>query len=321
MPKVSVIVPVYNVEKYIERCAHSLFRQTLEDVEYIFVDDCTPDRSIQLIQDILLSYPLRENSVKFVHHLHNKGLPAARETGIKHATGEYIIHSDSDDWMELDMLEKMYNKAILENADCVYCNFYFVTEAGRELYNTAQHSLDKATLLKNWINTKWTVIWNIMVKRDLYDDNVSFPTQVQFCEDFFLAIQLLCKSNKIVKIDTPLHNYNRLNVSSILHVAKKEKMEADAMWVYTNILYFLKRFNYFSLCDEAISWRYLNSIQIQVLDANLFDVYKATHPETHKYVWSCPYLNKKIKFMMWCLDNNLDFVVNMIIKLRTLLGR
>ena len=99
MPKVSVIVPVYGVEKYIERCARSLFEQTLDDMEFIFVDDCTKDESIEVLKRVIDLYPVRKDQVKIIHHAVNKGLSRARETGVNAATGDYIGHCDSDDWV------------------------------------------------------------------------------------------------------------------------------------------------------------------------------------------------------------------------------
>lgn len=111
-PKVSVIIPVYGVERYIEQCARSLFSQTMRDgIEYIFVDDCSPDKSIEILEDILREYPHREPQVKIIRHTENQGIGGTRRTGVKNATGEYIIHCDSDDWVEPDMYEMLYGKA------------------------------------------------------------------------------------------------------------------------------------------------------------------------------------------------------------------
>lgn len=111
--KISVIIPIYNVERFITRCAISLMKQTLkEDVEFIFVDDATPDRSIDLLQEVINQYPERRNQVRLIRHAKNKGLPAARNSGLKVAVGEYIFHCDSDDWLELDMLETLYDVAV-----------------------------------------------------------------------------------------------------------------------------------------------------------------------------------------------------------------
>ena len=111
--KVSVCIPVYGVEKYIEKCARSLFEQTMQDgIEFIFVNDCTKDRSIEILEQVLAEYPHRKEQTRIIHHEKNRGLVAARNTGLAYASGEYIIHCDSDDWVELDMYEKMYKKAI-----------------------------------------------------------------------------------------------------------------------------------------------------------------------------------------------------------------
>lgn len=109
--KVSVIIPIYKVEPFVARCAQSLMEQTLTDVEYIFVDDASPDNSIAVLRKVITKYPERSNYVKVLTHTENKGLPAARNTGLAVAQGEYIFHCDSDDFVEPDMLEQLYRKS------------------------------------------------------------------------------------------------------------------------------------------------------------------------------------------------------------------
>ena len=125
MPKLSVIVPIYGVEKYIERCARSLFEQTLEDIEYIFIDDCTLDKSIGILKRLIEEYrtSLKEKnySVTIEKMPKNTGLPGVRKYGIQLATGEYVIHCDSDDWVDFDMYRLMYEKAKADDADVVSC--------------------------------------------------------------------------------------------------------------------------------------------------------------------------------------------------------
>ena len=107
MPKVSVIIPVYGVEKYIERCARSLFEQTLDDIEYLFIDDCTPDRSVEILKQVLDEYPHRKNQV-IIHRMEkNSGQAAVRKWGMLNVAGEYVIHCDSDDWVDIYMYEAM----------------------------------------------------------------------------------------------------------------------------------------------------------------------------------------------------------------------
>lgn len=124
MPKVSVIIPIYGVQKYIERCVRSLFEQTLDDIEYLFIDDCSPDGSVRIIMRILDEYPNRKEQV-IIHRMEqNSGQAKVREWGMKNATGDYVIHCDSDDWTDLMMYESMYQKALEEDADVVVCDYY-----------------------------------------------------------------------------------------------------------------------------------------------------------------------------------------------------
>ena len=92
--KVSVIVPIYKVEKFIARCAKQLFEQTLPEVEYIFVNDCTPDNSMLELAKTIQAYPHKEHAIRICTHEVNKGLPSARNTGLQHAQGEFIFHCD-----------------------------------------------------------------------------------------------------------------------------------------------------------------------------------------------------------------------------------
>ena len=107
MPKISVIVPIYNVSAYIERCARSLWEQTLDDIEYIFINDCTPDNSMEILEKVLKDYPQRKSQTRIFKMPTNSRQAAVRRHGIKLAAGEYIIHCDADDWVDTNLYEKM----------------------------------------------------------------------------------------------------------------------------------------------------------------------------------------------------------------------
>lgn len=117
MSKVCVIIPVYKAEVYIEKCTRTLFGQTLDNLEYIFVDDCSPDHSIEVMERVLNEFPNRKSQVKVIRHEVNQGVSAARQHGVGAADAEYIIHCDPDDYLELDMYEAMYRKAKEDNND------------------------------------------------------------------------------------------------------------------------------------------------------------------------------------------------------------
>ncbi len=118
-PAVSVIIPVYRAERYMERCARGLFGQTLDDVEYIFVDDCTPDRSFDVLRSVLDEYPRRQSQVRIIRHDTNRGVAEARTSGMKVAAGEYMTHHDPDDHVPADAYASMYRRAVETGADIV----------------------------------------------------------------------------------------------------------------------------------------------------------------------------------------------------------
>lgn len=136
-PLVSILVPVYNVGAFLEKNLVSLFEQTFDKMEFIFVNDASTDNSMQILNEVLEYYPNRKEQVHIMQHSENKGLAAARTTALQNAHGDYLLHVDSDDWLELDMVEKMYQSAIYNNADIVCCgiNLEYPNMTKKECYS------------------------------------------------------------------------------------------------------------------------------------------------------------------------------------------
>ena len=167
--KVSVIIPVYGVQNFIERCASSLFNQTMKEVEYIFVNDATPDKSIEILKKVILQYP--ERKVIVIDHSENKGLPAARNTGLKLATGKYIFHCDSDDYVEPDMLEQLYDRAVEKDADIVWCDWFLSFNKNERYMHQPEYDTSFEALKAMLSGVMKYNVWNKLVKRSLYVDN------------------------------------------------------------------------------------------------------------------------------------------------------
>lgn len=213
MPKVSVIIPVYNVSKYIEKCARSLFEQTLDDMEYLFIDDCTLDDSIDILNRVLIDYPNRKNQVRIIRMPQNSGQAAVRKKGILTATGEYLIHCDSDDWVDSNAYKQLYDHMIRTRAEmCFFNNYRCVKGKIVKLYRS--FTLDKTKLIKHMLcgNHDFNQLWGVLVKRTIYADNTIFPENNQG-EDFALVIQYLCKANKITYIKKHYYYYRQLSTS------------------------------------------------------------------------------------------------------------
>ncbi|MBO5722594.1 MAG: glycosyltransferase family 2 protein, partial [Lentisphaeria bacterium] len=220
-----VCIPVYGVEKYIERCARSLFEQTMsEGIEFIFVNDCTKDKSIEILEQVLSEYPQRKDQVKIIHHEKNGGLVAARNTGLEHATGDYIIHCDSDDWVDLNMYETMYNKAIKTNADMVYCDFY---ESDGKI--SQKVSKQGHCTLNEFINELLFKVNNrslcdkLFKKEIALDYNWLCPEHIVMGEDLLRVIQMVQRCHAISHISEPLYFY-RCNLSSVTKAKWKKSI-------------------------------------------------------------------------------------------------
>ena len=215
-PKVSILVPVYNVSKYIERCAHSLFQQTFEDIEYVFVNNDTPDSSIEILQKVIEQYPNRKDKIKIINHKFNRGAAASRQTGVDNSTGNYILFVDSDDWIELNMVETMYKKAEKEQADIVLCD-YFIEKKNKKKYHSDYVPTYKNDYFCCMLENKKCdgYLWNKLIRRHFFElPDCRFVEELNYIEDWFVLTHIYFYVNKIVKIDKAFYHFNRTNVNS-----------------------------------------------------------------------------------------------------------
>lgn len=264
MPKVSVIIPVYGVEKYIQRCARSLFEQTLDDIEYLFIDDCTPDKSIVILQQVLEEYPNRKSHV-IIHRMEkNSGQAAVRKWGIENATGEYIIHCDSDDWVDIDMYRAMYYKAIEEDADLVVCDYMMTDGESIQRRVNACHTKDINIFFENIIYQRdsWS-LWNKLFRKTAYNREIIFP-KYAMGEDSVLCIQLVWHSKTMVYINKPFYNYFSNEQSITRNVSEKaiEKRFYQSVMNAEDILTFFKNNDIYEKYTEAIECLLINKKNI-----------------------------------------------------------
>lgn len=201
-PYISVIVPIYNVEEYLEKCLNSLVNQTLKNIEIILVDDGSKDKSSKIIEEYVKKY---ENVKSFTKE--NGGLSSARNYGLNYANGEYIAFVDSDDWIELDMYEKMYQKAISNNFDMVVCNVkYIYPKRIKNAYSNIEHDIIDKEKLKNEMIKIYPVAWNKLYKKTLFDKNIRFKLNVWF-EDVEFIYRLYPYINSIGVVKSHSYNY------------------------------------------------------------------------------------------------------------------
>lgn len=224
-PKVSVIVPVYNTELYVERAIVSLMEQTLDNVQFIIIDDGSKDHSLSIINDVIARYPDRQEHVILISR-ENRGVAATRSQGMTLATGDYVIHLDSDDWAEQDWLEAMYFMAIEDNADVVVCDYRSIhlTKSTHVKQPIGKDGVDcvKKLLAGELLGPTW----NKLIKRKLLVDNkIRFLPNINFLEDFILVMQAFLAAHSISYVAKPLVNYNKCNESSITAFLNKQKIK------------------------------------------------------------------------------------------------
>lgn len=296
--KVSVIVPIYNVRNFIAHCAHSLLSQTMEEVEYIFVDDCTPDDSMDILEKVLVQYPHRQQYVKRVVHKTNQGLPAARNSGLKIATGEYIFHCDSDDFVEVDMLEQMYAVAKLHDADIIWAD-WFLSYSRKERYMRQPRFETPKEALKAMLSgvMKYNV-WNKLVRHRLYIDNdIMFPAGYGMGEDMTM-MKLFAYAKRVYYLPKAFYHYVKLNNNAFSQTYSERHIQELKYNSETLIRFFTNRYgdeleNEIAFFKLDIKYPFLITTQ-----RKYYEIWEKWYNESHPYLS----LNKNLSFRAYLLQ-------------------
>lgn len=210
---VSLVIPIYNTEKFIERCLCSVFEQTFRDVEYILINDCTPDGSIGIAERIIKSYP--DRCITLLANEVNRGSAGVRNRGIKAAKGKYIIFIDSDDYVEPTMLEDMYKEAEMKDADVVIADYY-INYPQKQVYSK-QTAPSSGTECSQWIlsGLLHSSNSNKLIKKELYAKNkISFIEGVNMWEDMSTIPRVCYFADKVVYLPKAYLHYVQYNENS-----------------------------------------------------------------------------------------------------------
>jgi glycosyltransferase involved in cell wall biosynthesis len=262
--KISIIIPVYNVEKYLVKCLESVLSQTFTDFECILVDDCSSDNSPEICD----KYAQNDSRIKVIHKKRNEGLPQARGTGFGESIGEYILFLDSDDWIESKMAERLYALAVIGNYDIVYCDaddFNDTEENGeravRKHFDT--RNMNKDDIMRNLIKYKYDCcVWNKLFKRELFK-NIVFPKYQQW-EDAVICVQLFLNAADIGYEYSILyhHRYNRDSLTWKDDAENRKRRQKETYNNWHDIQKILLRRDDYYKYKEAIERR-LNNLPYQ----------------------------------------------------------
>ena len=214
-PKVSVMIPVYNTAAYVGRCLTSLFEQTFDDIEYIIVNDATPDHAMDIVNNLVASYPHRR--VKIIDHKTNKGSASARNTALDAASGEYLIYVDSDDWAEKNMIERMVSVAENEGADLVLADYYVDYKNRKTAYVSLADTIKENPNYKElFFSGKIRLFtWNKMISKRLYDNYaIRFIEGINMWEDVATIPRLAFFAQRIAYLPEAFVHYVQYNPGS-----------------------------------------------------------------------------------------------------------
>lgn len=295
---VSIIVPIYNVEKYIEKCTVSLFEQNFDNIEYIFVNDATPDKSVDVLKVIIERYPQRKEHVKIIEHRENQGSGAARKTGVENARGNYIIYIDADDWCELDMISGLYETAMKDNADMVMCD-NFINYLDNESYHAINYikGSEFVSILRGELSG---ACWNKLVRKSLYIDNSVLPSEhLSMAEDIHLMIRLAFFAKTFSYVNKAYVHYRKDNANALTLQITDERAE--------DIKFFLEDINQF-LIEKKVFETYREHFYSLVLYHKYYlifhgyghEIWTSHYPEANKIscLWQMQglgVLNKSIR--------------------------
>lgn len=298
MIKVSIIVPVYNVEKYIDRCMKSLMNQTLHEIEIILVDDGSPDSCPQMCDE----YAKQDTRVKVIHK-ENAGLGYARNSGLEIATGEYVAFVDSDDYVDTQMFELLYNEASKNSLDIIYCGYNNILNGAivggkseevkyKEYKNEQCQEVLKGMLgnskgNKNIVKYEMSV-WHGIYKMDVIQSNhICFCSEREFCsEDIIFHIDIICHCKKIAFIPNRLYNYC-LNPTSLTKSFRNDRIERHKI-LFDEIIRRIKENNY-DFPDNVADNLFLLKIRY---DLTIINQYNLSLASKYKYINEA--VNKKI---------------------------
>lgn len=310
---ISVIVPIYNVENYIERCLRSLFTQTKTDgVEFILVNDATPDHSMEIARKVIAEYP--NLNIRIIEHPENRHIAATRQTGVDAARGNYTIQIDSDDWCEPTMLEDMYAKAIETDADIVTSDYF---DKGTDVIFKHIPECNNLKLIHLLLQYKMIgTLWNRLIRRSLYTDNdIRFIEGVNCGEDLLVLVKMIYNSKVISYIPQAYLHYVYRAESITKSISDYSAKSISK--VYDSICVFLQKKGIYNDFKDDILYAKLRT-KIEMLkqtSGNTQKICANIFPEITKEIFKVNYLPITTKIPLYLASIGLLPVANIIFNL------
>ena len=321
MIKVSILVPVYGVEAFIERCARSLMEQTYPNIEYIFVDDCSPDNSISILQSVIDEY--HRDDVTIIRHETNKGLGGARKTALLAASGDYILNVDSDDYLEKTAVSLLVEEIVKRQADVVKLSCFMEwCNTKKAYYGAWNENAHQYTKLLLSAKTLPGVCLHI-IRRTLYFEHHLFPTEgINLGEDFILTPRLCYYANCIGHVDEPIYHYIQTNSSSYTSSFNAKKVEDLSHVANTLYEFFKDKPDFLYALNEGMWQKKVEMmLNCKLQNYKLVDTLPTWLPVSTGSMRleqriAAPLVAKKLWYALWLYSITYNFVFRIVQKLK-----
>jgi len=272
--KVSILVPFYKVENYVGRCIESLFTQTYKNVEYVFVNNCTPDNSMVIINEYIEKYGVADKC-KMIVHDENLGISASRNDCLDNMTGDYFLFVDSDDYIDKDMVELLVEAAIKENADISGCG-YIEEFADHSVEHPQKYTNDHNEMMRAiTLLTIKGVMWKLLVRSTIvtdHKDEVRFIPDCNMVDDYLFCCQIFYYAQRFACVDRCMYHWIQYNPNNYTHTTIFA-VESQAAAI-RKVEQFYKEKGIYNVVEKELTQRKFISKLPLLLDRNCFNVVK-----------------------------------------------
>ena len=317
-PKISVIVPVYNVEQYLPRCIDSILDQTFTDFELLLIDDGSKDKSGEICDN----YAKKDSRIR-VFHKENGGVSSARNLGLYNAKGKYIAFIDADDWVENEYLRIMYKHGEEECADIISSDFFLDNTEIQSLYIKQDYNNNRINIIRDLLQNKLGgYLWNKLVKRELYITNkFYFPEDIGIWEDLLILIQLFLAATQTYYLPNAYYHYVRYNTSSAMSNCAEEKIH-QKIQVCNMLEELLLKHKILPICISNLHIRQLIAKMEYATDLNLHNYKKwnSLFRDSYLGIWHLQY-PLWMKIQLWLIQHHFYLIANLTLYIKLLIKK
>lgn len=311
--RVSILMPIYKVEQYLEKTLDSIFTQTYPNIEYVFVNDCSPDQSLQVLINTISKHGVDKDKYVVVNHQQNEGIAVSRTDCIANAKGDYIFFVDSDDWIEKNAVEEMVAATKGGTIDIVGCDFVKDFLSGKTTYHHENYAETCRDNLYRCLNYDIaTVLWKLLIRRKLFD-NFSITPHVDIVEDYIMSVKLYYYAKSFTSIPKAFYHYVQYN---------QARVSFQTLWSVNMHIKGVKEVEDFcrekGLINDDVEHKLLlrkfniksNFLTKQLLN---YQNYEQTFPEA-KDLWREMNYSRKEKVKFWLAEHGYYSILKLIQK-------